>query len=54
MCIECMANPKTKAPAGRHISEILADPTDARITRKKANNVLEDILTQLGLNGEGS
>ena len=36
----------------RPISEILADLTEARITREKADNALEDILTRLGLNGE--
>ena len=36
----------------RPISEILADLTEARITREKADNALEDVLTRLGLNGE--
>ena len=38
----------------RPISEILADLTDARIVREKADNALEDVLKQLGLNGERS
>ena len=50
MCIECMTNPNTKAPAGRHASEILAP----RITHEKADNTLEDVLKQLELNGERS
>ena len=37
----------------RPISDILADLTEARITREKADNALEDVLTRLGLNGEG-
>ena len=37
----------------RPISEILADLTEARIAREKADNALEDVLTRLGLNGEG-
>ena len=46
-----MPNPYTpKAPAGRHVSEILA----VRITHEKADNALEDVLTQLGLNGKES
>ena len=36
----------------RPISEILADLTEARITREKADKTLEDVLTRLGLNGE--
>ena len=36
----------------RPVSEILADLTEARITREKADNALEDVLTRLGLNGE--
>ena len=36
----------------RPVSEILADLTEARITREKADKGLEDVLTQLGLNGE--
>ena len=36
----------------RPISEILADLTEARIARKKADNALEDALRRLGLNGE--
>ena len=38
----------------RPVSEILADLTEARIAREKADNALEDVLTRLGLNGEGS
>ena len=38
----------------RPISEILVDLTEARIAREKADKTLEDVLTQLGLNGEGS
>ena len=34
----------------RPISEILADLTEARITREKADKTLENVLTQLGLN----
>ena len=37
----------------RPVSEILADLTEARVTREKADNALEDVLTRLGLNGEG-
>ena len=37
----------------RPVSEILADLTEARIAREKADNALEDVLTRLGLNGEG-
>jgi type I restriction enzyme M protein len=37
----------------RPISEILADLTEARITREKADKTLENVLTLLGLNGEG-
>ena len=36
----------------RPISEILADLTEARITREKADKTLEDLLIRLGLNGE--
>ena len=38
----------TQSLAGRHVSEILA----ARIIHEKADNALEDVLTQLELNGE--
>ena len=34
----------------RPVNEILADLTDARLTREKADNALEDVLIQLGLN----
>ena len=34
----------------RPVNEILADLTDARLTREKADNALADVLTQLGLN----
>ena len=34
----------------RPVSEILADLTEARITREKADQMLENVLTQLGLN----
>ena len=34
----------------RPVDEILADLTEARITREKADNALEDVLAQLGLN----
>ena len=34
----------------RPVNEILADLTEARITREKADKALEDVLTQLGLN----
>ena len=37
----------------RPVSEILADLTEARIAREKADNALEDVLTRLGFNGEG-
>ena len=37
----------------RPVSEILADLTGARIAREKADKTLEDVLTRLGLNGEG-
>ena len=37
----------------RPVSEILADLTEARIAREKADKALEDVLTRLGLNGEG-
>ena len=37
----------------RPISEILADLTEARIAREKADRTLENVLTRLGLNGEG-
>ena len=37
----------------RPISEILADLTEARIAREKADRMLENVLTRLGLNGEG-
>ena len=36
----------------RPIPEILADLTEARITREKADQMLENVLTRLGLNGE--
>ena len=36
----------------RPVSEILADLTEARIAREKADKTLEDVLTRLGLNGE--
>ena len=36
----------------RPVSEILANLTEARIAREKADNTLEDLLTRLGLNGE--
>ena len=36
----------------RPVSEILADLTEARITREKADKTLEDVLIRLGLNGE--
>ena len=38
----------------RPISEILADLTEARIAREKADKTLEDVLIRLGLNGEGA
>ena len=34
----------------RPVNEILADLTEARITREKADNALEDMLARLGLN----
>ena len=34
----------------RPMNEILSDLTEARITREKADNALEDVLAQLGLN----
>ena len=37
----------------RPVSEILADLTEARITREKADKTLEDVLIRLGLSGEG-
>ena len=37
----------------RPISEILADLTEARIAREKADKTLEEVLVPLGLNGEG-
>ena len=37
----------------RPVSEILADLTEARIAREKADKTLENVLTLLGLNGEG-
>ena len=37
----------------RPVYEILADLTEARIAREKADRTLEDLLTRLGLNGEG-
>lgn len=36
----------------RPISEILADLTEARIAREKADKALEDVLARLGLNGK--
>ncbi len=36
----------------RPVNEILADLTEARIAREKADNALEDVLGQLGLNGD--
>ena len=36
----------------RSVYEILGDLKEARITREKIDNTLEDILTRLGLNGE--
>ena len=35
----------------RPVNDILADLTDARLTREKADNALEEVLAQLGLNG---
>ena len=37
----------------RPIYEILADLTEARTAREKADRTLENVLTRLGLNGEG-
>ena len=37
----------------RPVSEILADLTEARTDREKADKMLEDVLIRLGLNGEG-
>ena len=37
----------------RSVYEILADLTDARIVREKADKTLEDVLVRLGLNREG-
>ena len=37
----------------RPVPEILADLTETRITREKADKALEDVLTRLGLNGGG-
>ena len=37
----------------RPISEILADLTEARIVREKADKMLEDVLIRFGLNGKG-
>ena len=34
----------------RPVNDILADLTDARLAREKADNALEEVLTQLGLN----
>ena len=34
----------------RPVNDILADLTDARLTREKADNALEEVLNQLGLN----
>ncbi len=36
----------------RPVSEILADLTEARITREKADKALDDVLTRLNLSGE--
>ena len=36
----------------RPVNDILADLTDARLAREKADNALEEVLAQLGLNGE--
>ena len=36
----------------RPVPEILVDLTEARITREKADNALDDMLIQLGLNGK--
>ena len=35
----------------RPVNDILADLTDARLTRENADKALDDVLTQLGLNG---
>ena len=37
----------------RPVNAILADLTEARIAREKADRTLEEVLTRLGLNGEG-
>ena len=37
----------------RPVYEIRADLTEARIAREKVDKTLEDVLTRLGLNGEG-
>ena len=37
----------------RPVNEILADLTEARIAREKADRTLERVVTRLGLNGEG-
>ena len=36
----------------RPVNDILGDLTDARLTRENADNALEEVLAQLGLNGE--
>ena len=36
----------------RPVNEILADLTEPRIAREKADNALEEVLRQLGLNGD--
>ena len=36
----------------RPVNAILADLTEARIAREKADGTLEDVLARLGLNGE--
>ena len=36
----------------RPVNEILADLTEARIAREKAERTLEEVLTRLGLNGK--
>ena len=33
----------------RPVNDILADLTDARLTREKADNALDEVLAQLGL-----
>ena len=38
----------------RPVQVILADLTEARIAREKADNALEDVLMQLGLSKEES